>query len=333
MIRPTPIRRYLEVMNAKGFAAEKVVLGSGIDVSALEDAKYLIDVGQYRRVVENMIALSGGEALGLDVGLQRDVKDYGILGYAALSCRSVRQSVEEFWGQYGDALGMMAKIAVPRGSSDQIAVDIVAASMSALAYRFFVEEALCLLLKVGGQVAGVEPRFVELQLGYPAPRYAQRYREIFRCPVSFSARRTRATLGRSWFEMPLKTSDPELIKLYKQHLLNLQREIEASNPLQIRLNRLLVRCGTRIPMLEEAARELGLSTRTLKRQLQQQGRSYRGLVSAYRAERAFDMLKSGKSSAKLVSEQTGFKDVNALRRAFKRWTGATMSEFRSKSRK
>lgn len=317
-------------MQAKGFSAAQVVEGAGLEVATLESPQALIEVSQYLRVVDNMLALSGGEGLGLDIGLERDVKDFGILGYAALSCRSIRHSVEEFWGGYGDALGMLAKARVPRGNTEALNLDIVAPSLSPLAYRFFVEEALCLLQNVGAQVCGVEPRFIELQFSYEAPRYAARYRELFRCPIRFGAPRTRVTLSRAWFEMPLPTSDPELIQVYKQHLLQLQQQIAASGPLEARVRNLFARHSSTIPALDDVAHELGLSARTFRRQLQQQGLSYRKLVAEHRAGRALAILSTGTASAKQLSESAGFADVNAFRRAFKHWTGKTVRQFSSR---
>lgn len=331
MLRPTPIRRYLSVMNAKGFSTAQIITGAGLDVATIESPQALIEVSQFLHVVDNMIALSGGEGLGLDVGLERDVKDFGILGYAALACRSVRHSVEEFWGGYGDALGMLTRVRIPRGSTETLTVDIDAPALSPLIYRFFVEEALCLLLKVGGQVSGTEPQFIDLQFSYPEPRYASRYRTVFHCPIRFGAARTRVTLSRAWFEGPLQTSDPELIQVYKGHLLQLQQQIAASHPLDARVRDLLAQRSTAIPPLDEVARELGLSPRTFRRQLQQQGQSYRKLVAEFRASRALASLGTGAVSAKQLSESAGFNDVNAFRRAFKHWTGKTVREYRARN--
>jgi AraC-like DNA-binding protein len=329
MIRPIPLRRYLSVMNAKGYATARVFDGTALEVESLDSPHYLIEAGQYHRVVENMISLTGGEGLGLDVGLVRDIKDFGVLGYAALACRTVRQSAEEFWGRHGDALGMMARIVIPRGNSETVSLQIDASPMSPLAYRFFVEEALCLLTKVGAQVSGVEPQLSALRFSYPRPRYAARYREIFHCPMKFDCADTQATLSRSWLEMPLQASDPEFIQLYQQHLEQLRQQIDASSPLASRLRSLFIQRNGVVPPLAEAARELGLSPRTFRRQLQQQGHSYRKAVTEFRSGLALDYLKSGNAAAKQLSDHVGFKDVNAFRRAFKGWTGKTIREYRA----
>lgn len=330
MLRPTPLRRYLSVMKLRGHVVEQVLAGTGVDAQRLEDPRYLIEASQYQHIVANMLALVGNDGLGLEIGMQRDVKDFGILGYAALSCRTIRHSVEEFWGGrggYGEAMGMMAKLVIPRGNSETVTVDITAPMVSPAVYRFLVEEALCLLLKVGAQVIGVEPNFTQLEFSYPRPRYAARYRELFRCPVNFNATRTRASFDRAWFERPLQTSDPELIQLYKQKLSEMREEITHHQPLPARLLSLFIERRA-VPPLASAARELGLSPRTLRRQLLQQQRSYRELATRYRLERALELLSTGTVAAKQISEQAGFGDVNAFRRAFKSWTGKTIREYR-----
>ena len=332
MLRPTPLRRYLSVMKARGHPLDAVLAGTGVDARQLDEPQYLIETAQYQQIVENMVTLCDGEALGLEIGLQRDVRDFGILGYAALSCRSIRHSVEDFWGGpggYGDTLGMLTRIIIPRDHSEIVTVGIGAPRGSVGLRRFIVEEALCLLLKIGTQVSGEAPRFTSLQLAYPTPAYAARYGEIFDCPVRFDAERTRASFNRAWFEKPLQSSDPELIALYSERLAALRQQIHASQPLTAHLHTLFTkRQGA--PSLGAAARELGLSPRTLRRKLQCAGHTYRGLANEFRRERAQQQVRMGRLPTKQISEEAGFADVNAFRRAFKAWTGQTVREYREK---
>lgn len=331
MIRPLPLRRYLAVMQARGFDTARVLEGSGIESADLDDAQYLIDAKSYRCVVDNIVRLAGDDAIGMDMGLARELADFRILGYAALACRTVRHSMEEIWDRYGDALGMMAKVAIARSDAATLEVDIVAANMSAPSHRFFVEEALCIMVKIGGQVSGTRARFERMEFSYPAPACLQRYRDLFDCPLRFGAAKTTVTLSRAWLEHPLLTTDEELLGLYQQNLEQLKRQIEAGDTASTRLNSMFVKLDGHIPLLDDAARALGLSPRTLRRQLQQEGASYRGLIAAFRIERTIACLKSTRMSTKQLGEHGGFDDVNAFRRAFKKWTGKTVSEYRLKA--
>ena len=69
----------------------------------------------------------------------------------------------------------------------------------------------------------------------------------------------------------------------------------------------------------------------MRRQLQQERSSYRRIVEELRIELTLDYLKSSGISTKQLSERMGFDDVNAFRRAFKKWTGKTVRDYRLQS--
>jgi AraC-like DNA-binding protein len=78
----------------------------------------------------------------------------------------------------------------------------------------------------------------------------------------------------------------------------------------------------------EAARELGLSDRSLRRFLAAKGTSYRLLVRTLRQRHADDMLRDPERTIQDTASALGFANVRAFHRAFKQWTGMTPGEFR-----
>lgn len=330
MLHPIPIRRYLTVMHAKGFDSRSVLSGTNISSHRLDDPDYLIELRQYQHLIENMLRLAGDNGLGLDVGLARDVTDYGAMGYAALSCGSVRQAFEEVWARYGDSLGMMANVAVPTKRGRMVSVYISNMGTTEPTQRFLVEEALMLVFKLGGEMlGGAEPAFERLQFRYPAPGYRARYESMFLCPIEFGAEYTRAIVSREWLERPLVTRDGALRQLLQRYLRDRQREVETGLAASERLLRLFAQYGGWVPSLDDAARALGFSSRTLRRRLREEGKSYRKLVEKHRIELALEILQTGPAYAKQVAQRVGFSDVTAFHRAFKRWTGKSLSEYRT----
>ncbi|MCY1542079.1 putative HTH-type transcriptional regulator [compost metagenome] len=130
-----------------------------------------------------------------------------------------------------------------------------------------------------------------------------------------------------WLDLPLKTSDLELNKACQERLDQVLRLAESGSPITLRLRQLLLSRTTEMPTLEDAAREFGVSPRTLARQLQKDGYSYRHLTEELRKELAQSWLRSADMTAKEVSYRLGFSDVGAFRRAFKSWTGCTIGEY------
>jgi AraC-type DNA-binding domain-containing proteins len=68
-----------------------------------------------------------------------------------------------------------------------------------------------------------------------------------------------------------------------------------------------------------------MTPRTLRRWLQDEGTSVRQIKESLRREFALRLLSNEHLSVQEVAEQSGFAEVAAFCRAFKRWTGATTS--------
>lgn len=330
MLRPVTLRRYLMVMRAKGFAIEDVLKGSSIDASRIDDENYLIEQVSLHQVVESMIRLTGDIGIGLDAGLEHQYSDFGILVFAALSGPNQLRNIEDLWNRHNVTVGLLTRLSVVKIDEQRLYVDIDVDATTEPVYRFFVEESLMLFLKVGAEMFDRPPPAPEkVELAFPEPPYSERYRSLFQCPIVFGARRSRATFGSEWFVQPLKTSNRELRQFCEQRLEQLRQQISTASPTSLVLGSILMKRRGSLPALDEAAREMGISSRTLSRQLQQQGTSYRKEVERFQISLALDYIKSEQKSVKEISELIGFSDVNAFRRAFKRWTGITVREYRN----
>jgi AraC-like DNA-binding protein len=316
-------------MLGKGHRVEELLAGTAIQLVSLDNPDYLISQDDYQTFVANMLRVTGDHGLGLEFGVTYEAAHFGILAYAGLSCHTIREGMAEIWTRYGSAFGASTRLAVIAESAQSTVIEIDGPWRSEPIYRFSVEEALCVLLKIGGALTGIDAVFERLEFAYPEPEYARRYERIFRCPVVFSAAQTCATVKRSWLDSPLKTSDSELNRACRERLERVLRQAEAASPTALRLRSILLRRMVDLPTLEEIAHEFGMSARTLTRQLQREGYTYRRLAEELRRELAIDWLQSSRMSAKEICFRLGFHDITAFRRAFKDWTGHTVREYRA----
>ena len=79
------------------------------------------------------------------------------------------------------------------------------------------------------------------------------------------------------------------------------------------------------PDLPQAARMLGLSERTLKRRLQDEGTSFRVLLAEVRGHQANALLADARLSLTDIAERMGFSDLSSFSQAYKRWFGVAPS--------
>jgi AraC-like DNA-binding protein len=80
---------------------------------------------------------------------------------------------------------------------------------------------------------------------------------------------------------------------------------------------------------DEIAHRLGLSRRTLARRLASEALTFKGILSALRADLAKHYLRDEALSISQVAWLVGYEEVSAFAHAFKRWTGKTPRDARA----
>jgi AraC-like DNA-binding protein len=79
----------------------------------------------------------------------------------------------------------------------------------------------------------------------------------------------------------------------------------------------------------EIARRLGMSPRTLARQLAAEGLTFSTVLDRLRADLARHYLQDGGVSISKIAWMLGYQDASAFAHAHKRWTGKTPREART----
>jgi AraC-like DNA-binding protein len=83
------------------------------------------------------------------------------------------------------------------------------------------------------------------------------------------------------------------------------------------------------PALQDVARELHLSTRTLQRRLTDEGMTFQQLMEGARRELAQHYLLHSSLELNETAYLLGYEDANSFFRAFHHWEGSSPGEWRS----
>ena len=158
------------------------------------------------------------------------------------------------------------------------------------------------------------PRAVQFQhAGTASPAYA----ELFRAPVVFRAPLDAMEIASDALDLPLTTADPIVSAALEVRV----AEISGSSrsPLVDRVRRAAAD-QLAAPSIAGIARALNTSARSLRRHLEGEGQTLRGIVDDLRRERADALLAAG-TPMKDIAFQLGFSEPSALSRAYRRWQG------------
>ena len=328
MFRATKIAGYIKAMRQHGVSARRLLAGTGIDQKQVAMPDCLISLDQYEAVVANMMRLTGNPGIAFSLGdVFINVGEFGILGYAMLSARSLRQA-SEVWMEYSKSIaGTPTTIASYRKVSPGFEMSFASPLKSGLLHRYETEELLVQGIKRVAYLTGVEPVMRKVSLAYPEPPHRAMYEAFFKCPIKFDAPKTVIRMLKPELDAPIQTRNEELFQVCAQHCRQVMRSFPQAGLLRGQLRSLFLTTPGDLPDLKRASMALGISVSTLRRQLDASEQSYQAIKDEFRFDLAREYLLSGHMALKQVAYLLGFKTPSAFSRAFKGWSGQTVVEF------
>ncbi len=269
--------------------------------------------------------LSPDPAIGLRLGSEPRLERYHPSAMAAVCSRS-----------YADALQRMArykKLTCPeeiqvKVAGDEAAVEFVFTAAVKGEPDTLVDVALSWIYSVGKRGTDGQMRPLRLEL-LRAPAHRELLEQHFGCRVKFRASRNALVFRNSDLARPFVTHNEELLAAIGGTLESELAEMAAGLGLGEQVKRALKRslAGSR-PSLQEIARELGMSTRTLQRRLGDAELTFLQLVEETRRELARHYLSQSTVELNGVAFLLGYEDANSFFRAFHAWEGTTPGEWR-----
>jgi AraC-like DNA-binding protein len=189
-----------------------------------------------------------------------------------------------------------------------------------------------IILSLHSDVMGPSFSAQEFQVTYPLTNNAEEYRAVFGAPVSFGQSANRLLFDAGWLDGTPRLGN-EITYSTVVSVCNGQiEEFQLHRGLagEIRQNLML---NLMQPMnLEDVAKNLKMSARTLRRKLREENSSFRQLVNELRRDLALRYLRDTDLTVEDIAETLGFSDAANFRHAFRRWTNTAPHEYRSASR-
>ena len=271
-------------------------------------------------VIQRALARLPGEGHGLELGGRQGLGDFGLLGLAMLAAPDFGEALRVGM-RYAPITGAMLDPALDEHDRDGIAVVMRMRTREPAIEAYLCEEFVASCMGLCRGLLGEGFRAARVDLGYPAPGYADRYAPAFAAPVAFDRPDSRVVIDRGWLARPMPAANPDasrqLQALCRAQMPSGQPPAGIVATLEQRLA--LQVAGN--PRLTDLAAELHLTERTLRRQLRAAGTGFRELLDRARERAACEMLHDRGRPLAQVATAVGFRDVRDFRRAFKRWTG------------
>jgi AraC-like DNA-binding protein len=298
----------------------------GLDRALLDDREGKVPVDLWYDVVEAATEASGDDFLGLHFGNHTQAhfrKTAGALRLLLLSSDTLRVALDRAWRYQrywneaeryeleeddGVFAVRWAPWGVPRPAHVQLA-EKTAAHIVRFA-RYAVPDAR-----------------IAVRLPHPRRAGDEEVAGVLQCEPSYGGSWAEVSIPASVLDARLPTADAVLFSVLDRQIAERLRdgEVRYADRARKAIADYLHREGLTI---DDVARTLGTSGRTLQRHLNNEHTSFRDLMDEVRRSRAIAAIDKGASTSELVL-LLGYSEESTFYRAFRRWTGGTPEAWRA----
>lgn len=328
------LRLLMEIVQERGIRPDQVLAGTGLSTEGLAQADGRIPTLQAARVCWQACQLTQDPGLGLAFGLRCQPTVHGYLGYGVMACATLLDAVDltaRFTGLIQPSVAIHCVRHPPgieEGSHGTAALVFEQTDDLGFMRRFLFEAWAVGIARAGGFLTGRHLLDCTIWFDWPEPDYFSRYRDLLP-PVHFGMPHIQICFDEALLSTRIAMAEPGAARLCAAHC---ERELALVGPCAgdtVQRVRQQLRVGDRgYPDLADVASMLCLSPRTLKRHLQQAGRSFQNLLDEARHRDAMRLLQDAALDIQSISTLLGYDNPPSFTRAFKRWTGTTPSQAR-----
>lgn len=308
-----------------GLAPAAVLQHAGLPTGFFDQEKILASTEEFFALYRGIAEASNDPAFGLKLGSEQRVERYDPIAIAALSARSLRDALQRLarykqltcpekihLAERGDECTVRFEWLLAHEEEPAMLVDLCFAWVVGLARR--------------GTGRAVNPKRVEFRR---QPVHREMYEAHLRCSVKFKAGQNALVFSKADIERPFLTHNPDLLAIVAPQLEAELAEQLAQKTLSEQAKGVLKRLlAGRRPGIQDVAKELRLSSRTLQRRLTEQGITFQRLLEDARRELARHYLLHSSLELNQTAYLLGYEDANSFFRAFHHWEGTSPGQWR-----
>lgn len=287
-----------------------------------------LELPRLHRFLDDAADAAGDPLLGIHVGEALPRETWDVLQMSSLSAPTLRAALAvlpRLVTLFNDA------VEITTGGGRDVSIAHAIPGVPEGLSRHGNELWVAALLRRAREATGVAIRPRAVWFAHRAPaEQAAIARALDVPPPAFGAGATGIEISAADADRPLRTADPVLLGVLDRLVAPQLAALGDRRGVAARVCRALDasldagvdgRAGTaQLATMDEVARALAMSTRTLQRELTESGTSFRALVDHVRQTRARTLLRDDVPVDE-VAARLGYSERSAFVRAFGRWSG------------
>jgi AraC-like DNA-binding protein len=310
-----------------GVCVPAVLRAAGLAKDFFEQPRILVNTEELFALWRAIRDVSKDVSIGLKLGTETKIERFHPIGIAALSAETFCAAI--------DYMARYKKLSAPEEIIQEfqdgewtvrfrwtLAMETEPAAL--------IEYCFAWLLTIARHGTGTRLSPLRLELVQPRA-HVKALERHFGCPVACGAAQNAMVFNATDAQIPLVTRNAELLEMlapqFEQELRQRYGD-EKNSFIELVRGAIQQKLTGRRPSIEEIARDLHMSSRTLQRRLQESGGSFQRVLDEARRQLARYYLSNSVLDLNEAAYLLGYEDANSFTRAFRGWEGVPPKHWR-----
>jgi len=316
----------MQIIEAMGCARDKFLQPSGIDEAVLYQPSARVECDAVLKTLIIAGKLLNEPNIGLQVGYRFRVHTFTETGSILALCSTLAEAAEmnAHYQPLSDTIGVSHFQRRPEGCflvwENSFKNDDK--------YRHITELVVAGYSTTTNWLSwGFDKGVMSIKFKHKAPKNMTGYELVFGKNVSFNTDENALEFNPDAIDKSLPTSNPQKLNIIRSRLDVILQSYRRKSDIRTRVKE-CIHQGIADDNLSFAgiARSLGMSERSLRRTLAQEGVKYRELLDSVRQDLCMGYMRDGHSFTQ-IAQTLGYNDQSAFTRAFKKWYGTTPTAY------
>ena len=281
----------------------------------------------FHLLCEQAAAKAADPTFALHFGSALHLGMHGVFGNAIMSCRTLEHAAK-FLTRHNPLKAFGGEVQFGL-NEDHAIITMNEGPDLPSAPHFLVQVFFITVTNSIREMVGKDLMRCRVEFAFQPEMPTELYEKFFGIPVAFGKDANRFIGPRDGLTLALPSSENELADIFVREcgrLLVSQRQIGS---IAEKVKDILIRRKNKDANLNDTAKELKMSGRTLRRRLSDERTSFREIVDEIRNDAAIAYLTETRMPIAEIAHALNFDDAANFRRAFRRWNDCSPQEFRN----
>ncbi|MBR1175761.1 AraC family transcriptional regulator ligand-binding domain-containing protein [Bradyrhizobium sp. KB893862 SZCCT0404] len=310
-----------------GIQADNLLAKAGLTRAQIEDRKARLGAESQIRLLELGAEALQDDTLGFHLARDFDLREIGLLYYVAASSGTVAEALskaERYCHLANEGVSL-------RFAAKEMKIALRYVDMDRRSDRHQMEFWLTTIIRINRALTNRRLVPSQVRVAHRRRTTPAAVKSFMGCEIEYGCDADEIIFPQSTGLIPIESADHylnDLLVTYCEEALahRNSRATSLRSSVEHAIAPLLPHREARV---EEIARRLGMSHRTLVRRLALEGLTFSGVLDEMKIDLAKSYLKNDELPISQTAWLLGYGEVSAFTHAFKRWTGMTPRQWRA----